>query len=440
MPGRLGTLVDFARDYPVSGDVATLGRRLAETLAPVMLRRTRAAALQGLPPCTIVPDRRVMPPVQRVAYQSEVAAYERSATGVLGLLQQLARVSLHPRIRAELTTAAEADAWAAESARTAALWEALCRYREEGAAVLVFVRSLAMQETLQRALQLSFSLPHVGILNGEVGMSQRHQLVSRLERGTGFRVLLISPKVGGAGWNLQFASRAVLLERPYNPAVEAQMIARIHRLGQTVPVEVLTPVALLPNTRSFDETLDELLRDKRELADSVLAPAQVSDAEVAGRFQSLLDEPTADAGGPDDDMPGAAKPEPPGPGPAGSSPPVAVSPPAGEPVVIRHPLALALQTSERFQQAAAGQPEAMVVRALRAVEVLAAAEGQALSVEAFAEAVGVARRRVVGEVARMGFLNQDTFPVLELDERAGQVRLHLAHVRGLYLNEAGAWR
>lgn len=294
VPGLLGPLAEFSRRFPASGPVRETGAQLAETLKPVLIRRTRAVALQGLPRCLVRPERRPMPAPQALAYQAELHAYSRSATGILGLLQQLGRVSLHPRIRAELASAAEADAWAMESARTAALWDALRRFRAEDAAVLVFVRSLAMQQTLQRALLFSFGLPQVSILNGQISMPDRHAIVRRYREAIGFRVLLISPDVGGAGWNLQFASRSVHLERPYNPAVEAQMIARLHRLGQEREVEVVTPVATLSGLQTFDEVLDGLLTEKRDLADAVLAPSDLSNEEIAQRFAGLVEARAGD--------------------------------------------------------------------------------------------------------------------------------------------------
>ena len=89
-------------------------------------------------------------------------------------------------------------------------------------------------------------------------------------------------------WNLQFARRSAILERPFNPAVESQMVARTHRLGQTRRVEVLLPVAALPELRSYDDVLHELLEEKRSLSDAVLAPSSISDDELSARFQSIL--------------------------------------------------------------------------------------------------------------------------------------------------------
>jgi hypothetical protein len=298
VPGRLGTLREFQGAFPPHEDVAAVGSRLAETLMPVMIRRTRRDILQQLPTCTQIRTEAPMPQTQELLYDAERAHYHRAGGSPLALLQRMSQLSLHPQQRADFADAAAADAWAAASARTAVLWEALRRFQAEGAAVLVFVRSLAMQETLKVAIEKAFGLEHVGVLNGEETLRRRNELVTRVEQGTGFRVLLVSPEVGGVGWNLQFATRAVLLERSWNPAKEAQMIARVHRLGQTLPVEVVTPLAILPGRRSFDVVLDELLSDKRTLSESVLTPAEVSEGEIAQRFRELMEAPPGAVSGP----------------------------------------------------------------------------------------------------------------------------------------------
>ncbi len=287
-PGLLGTLTEFRRAFPSSDGVRDIGKRLATAMRDVMIRRTRSGALKGLPPCDVRSVERQMSPDQALAYRAEVARSSGGGQAILGLLQGLARVSLHPKLRAEITSHAQAVSWLRGSARTSALYEHLYRWREEEEPALVFVRSLAAQATLSRALQVSFGLPTVEVLNGQISLPERQRVVQRMAKGSGFRILLVSPDVGGAGWNLQFAARSFLLERPFNPAIEAQMIARTWRLGQSRPVEVVAPVALLEGIETFDEVLDQLLRDKRELAESVLAPAVIQNEEIVKRFSSLL--------------------------------------------------------------------------------------------------------------------------------------------------------
>lgn len=272
VPGLLGPLAKFRQDYPQEGDVRATGARLAARLRGPLIRRLRSEVLTELPELRVSPTPELMPDVQRIAY-SAARSVGASGQGALGLLQRLARISLHPRQRLDLRDKYEAETWLLESARTAVLLRALREWQPTGEPVLVFVRSRAMQDTLAHALRKIFVLEDVPVLNGEASDHQRQRLVSSFAEGDGFRVLLVSPDVGGAGWNLQFACRSVLLERPYNPAVEDQMIARTHRLGQPNPVEVIIPVALHPELRSYDQVLDELLREKRAAADGVLTPA-----------------------------------------------------------------------------------------------------------------------------------------------------------------------
>lgn len=279
VPGLLGPLAQFREDYPEEGDVRATGARLAARLRGPLIRRLRNEVLTELPDLRVTSEPETMPDVQRIAYS---AARSQGVTGrgAMGLLQALARISLHPRQRLNLCDAREAEAWLLESARTVVLLRALREWYPMGGPVLVFVRSRAMQATLATALRNIFDLEDVPVLNGEATDPERQRLVQRFAEGSGFRVLLVSPEVGGAGWNLQFACRSVLLERPYNPAVEDQMIARTHRLGQPNPVEVVIPVAVHPELRSYDQVLNDLLQDKRASADGVLAPA-------AGLFHSV---------------------------------------------------------------------------------------------------------------------------------------------------------
>ena len=287
-PGLLGPLAEFRKSFPASGDTREVGMRLAQTTREVLIRRTRGTALKGLPSCDIRSVECKMASDQALAYRAEVTRHNGGGRTVLGLLQGLARISLHPRLRAELSSVSQALAWLRGSARTSTLLESLHRWQKTGEAVLVFVRSKAAQATLRRALELAFDLYSVGVLNGDLSLPERQRLVGEFELDEGFRVLLVSPDVGGAGWNLQFAARSFLLERPFNPAIEAQMIARTWRLGQTRPVEVVAPVAMLDGMESFDQVLDQLLRDKRELAESVLAPAVVESKELESRFGRLF--------------------------------------------------------------------------------------------------------------------------------------------------------
>jgi len=67
---------------------------------------------------------------------------------------------------------------------------------------------------------------------------QRQNAINDFMCNPKISVFLISLKTGGVGLNLVAASRVYLMDPWWNPAVEDQAIDRVHRLGQTKPVQV----------------------------------------------------------------------------------------------------------------------------------------------------------------------------------------------------------
>jgi SNF2 family DNA or RNA helicase len=81
-------------------------------------------------------------------------------------------------------------------------------------------------------------------------------------RTTSMPVLLVSLKSGSVGLNLTSASRVIMLDMWWNPAIEEQAIDRVHRIGQTRKVVVHK----LTIGNSIDEKIGELQQKKREAA------------------------------------------------------------------------------------------------------------------------------------------------------------------------------
>ena len=49
---------------------------------------------------------------------------------------------------------------------------------------------------------------------------------------------LLSTRAGGLGVNLQTADTCILFDSDWNPQVDTQAMARVHRIGQKKPVHV----------------------------------------------------------------------------------------------------------------------------------------------------------------------------------------------------------
>ncbi len=79
-------------------------------------------------------------------------------------------------------------------------------------------------------------------LHGGVPSPKRKDLIERFTSDPDCRIFL-STDAGGIGLNLQCASIVVNLDLPWNPAVLEQRIARVHRMGQKKPVNVINFVS-----------------------------------------------------------------------------------------------------------------------------------------------------------------------------------------------------
>ncbi|EGR47680.1 uncharacterized protein TRIREDRAFT_63568, partial [Trichoderma reesei QM6a] len=75
--------------------------------------------------------------------------------------------------------------------------------------------------------------------DGKVAQKDRHEVVERFRKDPTIRVLLLTISCGAVGLTLTEASRAYLMEPHWNPTLEDQALARIHRIGQTKEVTTI---------------------------------------------------------------------------------------------------------------------------------------------------------------------------------------------------------
>ena len=128
---------------------------------------------------------------------------------------------------------------------------------------VIFSQWLRMHEVLiQRLGRRKWS--HV-LFHGGVPSDRRKDLVDRFREDPQCRAFL-STDAGGVGLNLQHASVVVNVDLPWNPAVLEQRIGRVHRLGQTRPVQVVSFVA----KGTIEEGMLSVLGFKRSLFAGVL--------------------------------------------------------------------------------------------------------------------------------------------------------------------------
>jgi len=100
---------------------------------------------------------------------------------------------------------------------------------------------------------------------GAESSAERERAVAALEADPETTVLFLSD-AGGVGLNLQRAATCCInLELPWNPAVLEQRVARIHRLGQSAPIDVYNLVC----EEGIEGRIASLLANKSALFSSL---------------------------------------------------------------------------------------------------------------------------------------------------------------------------
>ncbi len=124
--------------------------------------------------------------------------------------------------------------------------------------VVVFSQWVRTHELLERRL----TVRKRGFVqfNGTVPGEQRKALIDRFREDPACRIFL-STDAGGVGLNLQHASMVINMDLPWNPAVLEQRIGRVHRLGQSRPVQVVNFVA----QGTIEEGMLSVLKFKKSL-------------------------------------------------------------------------------------------------------------------------------------------------------------------------------
>lgn len=285
-PGFLDDLKTFSTRYETSLDpdaLKNLKIELERPLGgrpPLLLRRMKADHLPDLPAYQEVRYGTPMPPEQSTAYRAalEAARGADRRGAVLEALQQLRAISLHPR----MTDERDDEVFIEASARLVACFKALDEIHQNGERVLIFVEALAMQPRLAAIIQRRYRLPSPPmVINGQVSGATRQARVDRFQQSTvGFDAMILSARAGGVGLTLTRANHVIHLSRWWNPAVEDQCTGRVLRIGQTRPVTIHLPLAVLPHGgTSFDLNLQALLERKRKLMRAALIPTAETDAE-----------------------------------------------------------------------------------------------------------------------------------------------------------------
>ena len=259
-PRRFGSREQFRRDWAVDaslfnkyGAVRNLAADfLQRATRDVLLRRRKADVLAELPERVIGVTKHEMEPKDRRAYdQLETRALEtirehKSDVAVFAAIHSL---------RHHLAVS-----------RVPAVLERVRELLDAGEAVVVYSHYL---EPLQK-LQAELGAEVAATLDGSTPPKRRQQLANVFGTEIGPKALLAQMEAGGIGLNFTAARYVLFVHFGWTPAVHAQAMDRVHRIGQdrTVFVEFF----VTPDT--IDERIVKILLRKEADQNLVLDEGQ----------------------------------------------------------------------------------------------------------------------------------------------------------------------
>lgn len=254
-------------------------RRMGRVARDYVLRRTKEAVLAELPPRLYRDAELELTAEQRETYRlaEDEGVLRLTALGQAATIQHVFELVLR------LKQVCNFDPASGASAKLERLEADLEEVAASGRKALVFSQWVDTLRTLARRLGPFGPLEY----HGQVAASRRDQVLGRFRDDPSCHVLLISYGAGGVGLNLQFAGYVFLFDRWWNPAVEDQAINRAHRIGATGPVTVTRLLTL----GTIEQRIDEILRQKRELFDTIFSDVGLqthlglSQQEIFGLFR-----------------------------------------------------------------------------------------------------------------------------------------------------------
>lgn len=266
-PDLLGNEPTFNKHYatPIAQGDEVAQFTLRQLITPFLLRRTKQEVTPELPPLT---ERVVYCPMnaeQQKVYDKEKNSLRhellqmtdinnRERFTILNGITRLRQLACQPKL--------VIPDFKESSGKMERIIETFETLQSEGHKVLIFssfVKHLELisQEFEQRGWKYAW-------LTG--ASSNRHEEINLFSKSQETQAFFISLKAGGVGLNLVEAGYVFIIDPWWNPAAEAQAIARAHRIGQQKKVIAYRFIT----TGSIEEKIILLQEKKRRMASSLI--------------------------------------------------------------------------------------------------------------------------------------------------------------------------
>ena len=286
-PDLLGEESTFQKQFiiPIKQGNTRMEKRLQQLIAPFILRRSKSEVAPELPPLTEETIYCDMSEEQSESYEQEKNSLrnillqqpenrDRFHTfSILNGILRLRQLSCHPQLIF--------PDFNGISGKTEQIIETFDTLRSEGHKVLIFssfVKHLEILADVFRQQGWKYAL-----LTGST--NNRPSEIAHFTEQKDVQAFLISLKAGGVGLNLTQADYVFIIDPWWNPAAEAQAIARAHRIGQDKQVIAYRFIT----QNSIEEKILQLQEDKRRLAETFITDSDALPALSNEQWADLLE-------------------------------------------------------------------------------------------------------------------------------------------------------
>jgi SNF2 family DNA or RNA helicase len=255
-PELLGSRQTFESLFSDNVDDASL---LEAIVSPLMLRRLTSDVATDLPPKIFISHPIDMSDMEAEKYESYRAGLleKYGEGGVLHSLVKLRQYCTHPML-CETSLIGDPVKMSNKYRRLTEIIDDVYSGNDK---LVVFVSFQKMADIMVIDLHERFMVP-VFRIDGRTPINERQSIIDAFSSMAGSAILILNPRAAGVGLNITAASHVIHYNLEWNPAVEDQATARVHRIGQKVPVFVYR--LFYPDT--IDEVINDKLENKRDLS------------------------------------------------------------------------------------------------------------------------------------------------------------------------------
>ena len=259
---ELASIMEFVDHHELNGARHYQpGPELEQRHRELQLRRKKGDVLPDLPPKQITKLKMALSPKQQ-------ESYDKAETDGVVHLRELGRevnVAHVLELITRLKQICNADPETGASCKFDDIKERIGVLVVQGHKALVFSQYTSDAFGVRAAVKALEDFEPLRLVGG-TSEAERRAVIQRFKEVDRHKVFVISLEAGGVGLNLQEASYVFHLDRWWNPAKERQAEDRVHRIGQTVPVNVIKYSCI----GTIEERIDAILESKQDLFDRLI--------------------------------------------------------------------------------------------------------------------------------------------------------------------------